>query len=203
MTEPDRRLFSPSTSRNRAPILSVLRDALPPGAKVLEIASGSGEHAVFFARAMPRTVWQTSDPDAESRASIAAWIAHEALANVLAPLDLDVRRKEWHDGAAYDAIVAINMIHIAPWDATPSLFAGARVLLGAGGIVFLYGPFTRGGKHTAPSNEEFDRWLKDRDTESGVRDLEEVTRVAEREEFVLREIVEMPANNLSVIFVRV
>ena len=98
MTEPDRRLFSPSTARNRAPILAVLQGALPADAKVLEIASGSGEHAVFFARAMPRTVWQTSDPDAESRASIAAWIAHEALANVLPPRDLDVRRKEWGAG---------------------------------------------------------------------------------------------------------
>ena len=202
MTEPDRRLFSPSTARNRAPILAVLQDALPADAKVLEIASGSGEHAVFFARAMPRTVWQTSDPDAESRASVAAWIAQEGLANVLAPRDLDVGRKEWDAGAAFDAIVAINMIHIAPWDATAALFAGARSLLGAGGIVFLYGPFMRGGKHTAPSNEAFDRWLKDRDAASGVRDLDAVTRVAEGEGFVLRALVEMPANNLSAVFAR-
>ena len=203
MTEPDRRLFSPSTARNRAPILAVLQGALPAEAKVLEIASGSGEHAVFFARALPRTVWQTSDPDAESRASIAAWIAQEGLANVLAPRDLDVGRKEWDAGAAFDAIVAINMIHIAPWDATAALFAGARSLLGAGGIVFLYGPFMRGGKHTAPSNEAFDRWLKERDAEFGVRDLDDVTRVAEREGFAPREIIEMPANNLSAIFARV
>jgi cyclopropane fatty-acyl-phospholipid synthase-like methyltransferase len=202
MTEPDRRLFSPSTARNRAPILAVLQEALPPDARVLEIASGSGEHAVFFARAMPQTVWQTSDPDSELRASIAAWIAHERLANVLPPLDLDVRRKEWGASASFDAIVAINMIHIAPWDATAALFAGARSLLRPDGIVFLYGPFMRGGNHTAPSNEAFDCWLRERDVASGVRDLDEVTRVAEREGFVLREIVEMPANNISVVFAR-
>jgi cyclopropane fatty-acyl-phospholipid synthase-like methyltransferase len=167
---------------------------------VLEIASGSGEHAVFVARAMPGLLWQTSDPDAEARASIAAWIRHEGLSNVLAPRDIDVRSGALGEAASFDAIVAINMIHIAAWDATPLLFAGARRVLRAGGIVFLYGPFLREGKHTAPSNAAFDLWLKERDPKSGVRDLNEVTRAAGREGFVLREVVEMPANNLSAVF---
>ena len=200
MTEPDRRQFSPSTARNRAPILAVLRGALPSDAKVLEIASGSGEHATFMARAMPLLCWQPSDPDGEARASIAAWIEHEGLANVLPPLDIDVRRKDWGVGGPFDALVAINMIHIAPWDATPALFAGAAWLLRRDGVVFLYGPFRREGRHTAPSNEEFDGWLKTRDPVSGVRDLEEVAFVAESAGFALRAVVEMPANNLSVIF---
>jgi cyclopropane fatty-acyl-phospholipid synthase-like methyltransferase len=196
----DVRLFSPSVARNREPILGVLRRVLPPGAEVLEIASGSGEHAVFLARAMPELLWQTSDPDAQARLSIAAWIEHERLANVLAPLDIDVHKQDWSCGASFDALVAINMIHIAAWDATALLFAGARLVLRAGGIVFLYGPFLREGKHTAPSNEAFDLWLKERDPQSGVRDLGEVMRVAEGEGFALREIVEMAANNLSLVF---
>jgi cyclopropane fatty-acyl-phospholipid synthase-like methyltransferase len=198
--ERDGRQFSPSTARNREPILSVLRRTIPAGAKVLEIASGTGEHAIHFARSMPKIVWLPTDPDESARISIAAWIAHEDLANVLPPRALDVREKDWNAEELFDAVVAINMIHIAPWDATSALFSGARPLLKPGGSVFLYGPFRRGGTHTAPSNAEFDLWLKARDPESGVRDLEAVVQAAENAGFALRETVEMPANNLSVVF---
>lgn len=196
----DGRQFSPSAARNRDPILNVLRLATPQHARVLEIASGSGEHAVHFARAMPGVAWQPTDPDDASRASIAAWIAHEGLANVLPPLAIDVRAKDWGVEGPFDAIVAINMIHYSPWASTPALFEGASRLLGKGGIVFLYGPYRRDGRHTAPSNEAFEAWLKARDPSFGVRDLADVGREAGRFGFSLRKAVEMPANNLSLIF---
>ena len=198
----DRRLFSPATARNRAPILAVMQRVFPAEGRVLEIASGSGEHAMCMARAMPGLAWQPSDPDAEARASIADWIAHERLANVMAPLDIDVRGSDWGVAGPFDAVVAINMIHYSPWESTAALFAGAARLLRAGGIVFLYGPYKSGGKHTAPSNQAFEAWLKDRDPSFGVRDLGEVEREAVRCGLLLREIVEMPANNLSVVFAR-
>ncbi|HEX3674379.1 MAG TPA: DUF938 domain-containing protein [Rhizomicrobium sp.] len=194
------RASSPSAARNREPILDVLQRVLPRMGRVLEIASGTGEHALFFARAMPGLVWQASDPDEEARASIAAWIAQEGLANVLPPLAIDVRNADWGVVGPFDAIVAINMIHIAPWEATAGLFAGAARRLCANGIVFLYGPYKRNGAHTAPSNASFDDWLKARDPVSGVRDLEAVRRVGEANGFALRQIVEMPANNLSLVF---
>jgi cyclopropane fatty-acyl-phospholipid synthase-like methyltransferase len=196
----DARRFSPAAARNAEPILRVLRDVLPAAGQVLEIASGSGEHAMRFARALPGIVWQTSDPDADSRASIAAWIAHERLANVARPLDIDACTDDWTAKGPFDAVVAINMIHIAPWPATAALFAGARRVLRKGGIVFLYGPFLREGRHTAPSNEEFDAWLKARDPRSGVRDLGAVAAEASRSGFVLARTENMPANNLSVVF---
>ena len=196
----DARRFSPSTARNSEPILGVLRDVLPASGRVLEIASGTGEHAVRFARALPGIVWQTSDPDADSRASIAAWIAHARLDNLARPLDIDACTDDWGAKGPFDAVVAINMIHIAPWPATAALFEGARRVLRKGGIVFLYGPFRREGRHTAPSNEEFDAWLKARDPASGVRDLEDVAAQASRSGLRLARVTEMPANNLSVVF---
>ncbi len=198
----DRLLFAAATARNRAPILEVLRRLLAPDARVLEIASGSGEHAVFMARAMPGLVWQPSDPERRARDSIADWTRQEGLANVRPPLDIDVRAADWGAGDAFDAVVAINMVHIAPWEATQGLFAGAARLLGAGGRLFLYGPYLRDGRHTAPSNAEFDRWLKDRDPAFGVRELADVVDLGERHGLVLRETVDMPANNLSLVFVR-
>jgi len=198
----DRRRFSESTARNRGPILAVLERVLAKDAKVLEVASGTGEHAMFVARAMSGVVWQPSDPDADSRASIAAWIAHEELTGVLPPLAIDVRLDDWGVGKTFDAIVAINMIHIAPREATPGLFRGARRLLRSGGVLLLYGPFKRDGTHTAPSNEAFDQWLKQRDPAFGVRDLGDVARVGEENGFALRETVEMPANNLTVVFAK-
>jgi cyclopropane fatty-acyl-phospholipid synthase-like methyltransferase len=197
-------MFSASTARNREPILAVLHRVLPENAKVLEIASGAGEHAVSIAKTMPALDWQPSDPERQARASIASWTGHEALANVRPPLAIDVRDELWgvEDRAPFDAIVSINMIHIAPWSAALGLLKGAGRLLRAGGILFLYGPFLREGRHTAPSNAAFDASLKTRNAEWGVRDLSEICSAAERHSLRLREIVEMPANNLSVIFAR-
>jgi cyclopropane fatty-acyl-phospholipid synthase-like methyltransferase len=199
----DDRQFSPSAARNRDVILAVLRRVLPPHARVLELASGTGEHAVHFARAMPELSWQPSDPDPSARASIAAWIAAEGVRNVLAPLAIDASEEGWGLGAgAFDAIVAINVIHISPWEATPGLMAGAGLLLNAGGVLYTYGAYKRDGRHTAPSNESFDAWLKERDPRYGVRDLEAVEAAAAAQGLALREIIEMPANNLSLVFAR-
>ncbi len=198
----DKRRFSESTARNRGPILAVLERVLARDARVLEIASGAGEHAVFVAQAMPGVLWQPSDPEPESRASIADWIVHENLTNVPPPLAIDVRSDDWGVGNTFDAVIAINMIHIAPWDATPGLLRGAARLLGPGGVVVLYGPFKRDGTHTAASNEAFDQWLKQRDPSFGVRDLEAVALAAKKYGFALAETVEMPANNLSVLLRR-
>jgi cyclopropane fatty-acyl-phospholipid synthase-like methyltransferase len=198
-----RRIFTASTARNREPILAVLRRVLPQHAKVLEIASGAGEHAIFIAKAMPTLDWQPSDPDQESRDSIASWMAHEEPANVRPPLAIDVREETWdiENRAPFDAIVSINMIHIAPWSAALGLLRGAERLLRTGGILFLYGPFMRDG-HTAPSNAAFDASLKARSVEWGVRDLSEICIAAERHGLRLLETIEMPANNLSVIFAK-
>ncbi len=194
---------SPSTARNRDPILEVLTQVLPQGAKVLEIASGTGEHAVHFARARPDLSWRPSDPDETSRASIAAWIVAEGLSNIAAPIMIDVRERRWgvETDAPFDAIVAINMIHIAPWEATQGLVAGAAKLLRSGGVLFLYGPFMRGGVHTAPSNAAFNESLKARDPRWGVRDLDDVVN-AGASRFDLETVAPMPANNLSVVLRR-
>lgn len=200
----DRRQYSPSTARNRAPILTVLQRVLPPDARVLEIASGSGEHAVHVARAMPGLTWQTSDPDPDARESIAAWINAERLTNVLPPRTLDVRAHAWgvEGEPPYDAVVAINMIHISPWEATLGLLAGAACVLRPGGVLYTYGPYMRDGRHTAPSNAAFDASLKARDSSWGVRDVADIEREALLQGLTLQEIVEMPANNLSLVFAR-
>jgi hypothetical protein len=199
----DARQYSSSTARNRDVILAVLRRVLPAQALVLELASGTGEHAVHIAAALPEITWQPSDPDEAARASIAAWIAAEGLANVLPPLAIDVSGESWGvEGQSYDALAAINMIHISPWEATLGLMAGARRLLSDGGLLYTYGAYKRGGQHTAPSNETFDAWLKGLDPRFGVRDLEAVETAAQASGLTLREIIEMPANNLSLVFVR-
>ncbi|WP_432723537.1 DUF938 domain-containing protein [Jeongeupia wiesaeckerbachi] len=197
MTDPDARLYAPATERNRDAILAVLQRVLPASGTVLEIASGSGEHALYFAAALPQLVWQTSDPDAPSRASIAAWATHAGLA-LPPPLALDVETENWGI-ASTQALVCINMLHISPWSATEALFAGAGRVLEPGGPVYLYGPFRRDGTHTAPSNAAFDAQLKARNPEWGVRDLEAVIGIALDAGFVLDDVVAMPANNLSVI----
>lgn len=196
------RLSSPATARNRAPILAVLQRVLPAEARVLEIASGAGEHAVFLARAMPALIWQPSDPDPEARASIAAWIAEEGLSNVLAPRAIDVRDSGWDAEERYDAVVVINMIHISSWDSTLGLLAGGGRLLPAGGLLYTYGPYTREGRHTAASNATFDASLRARDPSWGVRDVAAIERAAAMQGLTLEEIVEMPANNLSLVFRR-
>lgn len=196
------RLTSPATERNRVPILTVLQRVLPPKARVLELASGAGEHAVFVAAAMPEIVWQPSDPDPDARKSIAAWIKEEKLTNIHPPLMIDVRAETWGVEAqpSFDALVAINMIHISPWDATLGLMRRAGRALREGGVLFTYGPYMRDGRHTSPSNEAFDASLQARDSCWGVRDVADVARAAEKNGLELREIVEMPANNLSLVF---
>lgn len=194
-------LSSPAALRNRDPILDVLRLHLPPKGLVVEMASGSGEHVVHFARHLPGLVFQPSDPDEDARASIDAWVEGAGLANVKPALDLDVTRRPWPFVNAA-AILCINMVHISPWPATEALVAGAARHLAANGILYLYGPYKRDGAHTAPSNEAFDQSLRARDPAWGVRDLETVMSLATAAGFAEPSIVPMPANNLSLVFHR-
>ncbi|MGF6552159.1 SAM-dependent methyltransferase [Paraburkholderia youngii] len=195
----DARQHSPSAERNREPILAVLRDALPARGRVLEIASGTGEHAIWFAGALPGLDWQPSDADEEARESIAAWTAHAGLANVRAPLALDVHQPDWGVDAL-DAVVCINMIHISPWSAAQALIDGAGRRLVDGGVLYLYGPYRRGGAHTAPSNEAFEQWLKSRNPDWGVRDMEAVVALGDAAGLTCERLVAMPANNFSLVF---
>jgi SAM-dependent methyltransferase len=197
----DARLHAPAVERNRDPILAVLRPLLDGVRSVLEVASGSGGHAVHFARALPGIVFQPSDPDAAARASIDAWVAETGVANVRPALALDATAQAWPAVAA-QAVVCINMIHISPWAATLGLMRGAASVLEPGGLLFLYGPYRRGGGHTADSNAAFDRSLRERNPAWGVRDLEAVTAAAQAAGFHGPDVVPMPANNLSVIFRR-
>jgi SAM-dependent methyltransferase len=197
----DERIYRPHVTRNRDPILAVLRRVLPAEGLVLEVASGSGEHAAYFASKLPALTWQPTDPDPEALASAAAHRAGTAAPNLLPPLRLDVTSAQWPVARA-DAVVCCNMIHIAPWAACEGLIAGAARTLPAGGVLYLYGPYKIDGEHTAPSNRDFDRDLRARNPQWGIRDLADVTALAERHRFVLAETVPMPANNLSVIFRR-
>ena len=199
--DPSARLSAPAAERNRGPILDVLRRVLPASGNVLEIASGTGQHAVHFAQALPGLRWQPSDPDAHARRSIAAWVAHAGLANLAEP-GAFVGRVAWWPAAALDAIVCINMIHISPWACTDALFDGASRALRPGGVLFLYGPYRREGRHTAPSNAAFDQQLRSRDPSWGVRDLEAVVALGLDRGLDCTEVIEMPANNLSVVFRR-
>ena len=196
---------APATQRNREAILAVLRRVLPPRGTVLEIASGTGEHAAFFAPALPEHVWVPSDPLPELRASIEACRAESGAANLRPVRNIDATALDWGVGdiaADLAAIVNINMIHISPWQACEGLMRGAGALLPGGGILLMYGPYRRDGVHTAPSNERFDASLRAQDPRWGVRDLEAVVGEAARHGLSLSEVVQMPANNLSVIFVR-
>jgi SAM-dependent methyltransferase len=199
----DARQYAPSTARNRDPIWSVLGPHLPATGLVLEVASGSGEHAVHFAQSCgPRIVFQPSDADAQARASIDAWVAASGLCNIRPALALDAAAETWPIAGA-DVVLCCNMIHISPWAAAVGLVRGAARILPEGGFLFLYGPFKREGRHTAPSNEAFDRdFLKARNPAWGVRDLEAVAQLAADAAFGAPEIAEMPANNLSVLFRR-
>ncbi len=201
----DARQYAPATLRNREPILQVLLQVLPPQGTVLEIASGTGEHAVFFAPHLHPRQWLPSDPNPVARQSIVAWQKYCPSDNLHSPLALDVQNLDWSSdrhlpNQAIQAIVNINMIHIAAWSACLGLMSGARKILPAGGILYLYGPFKQGGNHTADSNADFDASLRSQNPEWGVRDLEAVVSVAEAENFSLLKIQPMPANNLSVIF---
>lgn len=199
---PDPIPLSPAAERNKGPILEVLRGVLPERGTVLEIASGTGQHIVHFAAAMPALDWQPSDPDPRRRAVIAARLAAARLGNVRQPLALDVCDAPWPLEGPVAAIVCINMIHIAPAAATPALFAGSGRALGPGGVLVLYGPFKQGGRHTAPSNAAFDESLRAEDPGWGVRELEAVTGDAAAAGFERTAVVPMPANNLSVVFAR-
>ena len=192
---------APAAARNRDPILEVLRRHLPAKGTVLEIASGSGEHAVHFAEALPGLVFQPSDPDPVARASIDDWASTSGRDNLRPALVLDATSQPWPIDRA-DAVVCLNMIHIAPWDAAIGLIAGAARLLPRDGVLYLYGPYRRTDRPTAPSNEAFDRDLRRRNAAWGVRDLEAVTSLAEAHGFTSPEVVEMPANNLSLVFRR-
>lgn len=194
--------IAPATARNREPILRVLRQWLSASGLVLEIASGTGEHAVWFAGALPRMTWQPTDQDDAALASIAAWREAAGAPNLHPPLFLDAAAPDSWPVERADAVVAINMIHIAPWAATQGLMAGAARVLPEGGLLYLYGPFREPGEPTAPSNIAFDADLRARDPAWGLRDLGEVIALAARHSIKFIETVPMPANNLSVVFRR-
>jgi hypothetical protein len=205
MTRHDPRLHAPATERNRGPILAVLGRVLPEQGMVLEIGSGTGEHAAWLGPQLAPRIWQPSDVDDAHLASIAAYVADSGAANLQPPLHLDATDPRWPDtfaAAPPAAIVSINMIHIAPWRAAEGLFAGAGRLLPLDGILFLYGPFSVDGQHTAPSNAAFDASLRAQNPAWGVRNVNDVTALGARHGLVLEEEVPMPANNLSLIFRR-
>ena len=190
---------APAVLRNREPILEVLREVLPAVGQVLEVASGTGEHIVHFARHLPNLDWQPSDPSPEARRSIAAWTQAERLENVRTPLDLDAAKTSWPiDQAA--AIICINMIHISPWEATAGLMRGAAHVLPRGGPLYLYGPYRRADRALEPGNAAFDLDLRARNAGWGLRELDAVIACGTENGLVFERSIDMPANNLSVIF---
>jgi cyclopropane fatty-acyl-phospholipid synthase-like methyltransferase len=195
---------SAAAERNKQPILDELRQLLLPSGKVLEIASGTGQHVIHFAAGMPGITWQPTDQTPEDLACIAARSGATGLINVAAPRQLDVLQAPWRVDADFDAILCINMIHISPWETTPALFAGAARHLRAdgSGLVVLYGPYREGGRHTAPSNETFEQWLREKDPRFGVRNLEDVEAVARGAGFSRIHLARLPANNLLLAFAR-
>ena len=198
----DPRRHSPAIARNRDPLRAVLQPHLPTRGLVLEIASGSGEHVVHIAAASsPDLVFQPTDPSPAAIASIDAWTAAHGLANVRPALALDASSPQWPVAHA-DAVLCINMIHIAPWSAAEGLMRGAARVLPDNGLLYVYGPYRRDGRHTSPSNERFDEELREQNEAWGVRDLEAVVALATRNGFTHPIIEQMPANNLSLIFRR-
>ena len=190
---------APATDRNREPIAAVLTEELPPTGLVLEVASGSGEHAVHFARTFPRLQWQPSDPDSDAIASIAAWREEQGLPNLLPPMSLDAAAAAWPLSRA-DAVVCINMVHISPIAATEGLFAGAAQLLAPNAPLVLYGPYLEAGVETAESNLAFDQSLRTRNPEWGLRTVEWLDKVATHAGFERTRRVAMPANNLTLVY---
>lgn len=195
----DVRRFAPATERNRDPILAVLRRVLPAGARVLEVASGTGQHAAYFAQALPGSRWQPSEMNASAIDSIDAWAA--GLPNVLAAVELDVVAPVWNV-SEFDAVFNANMLHISPWASCAGLMRGASEHLRDHGALITYGPYRIGGRHTATSNAAFDARLRSEDARWGVRDLEAVVETAAGHDLTLDERVEMPANNQLLIFRR-
>ncbi|MEW4448472.1 DUF938 domain-containing protein [Qipengyuania sp. JC766] len=193
--------YAPATARNSEPIARVLETELPERGTVLEIASGSGEHAVFLARRFPHLVWQPTDLDTEALESIAAWSEDSGLGNIAEPLALDASEERWPIDRA-DAILCVNMLHISPWSATTSLFAGAAVVLQTGGKLILYGPFLEAGVETADSNLQFDDSLRQRNPDWGLRNTDDVDTVANEHGFIRNARYPMPANNLILVYRR-
>jgi SAM-dependent methyltransferase len=193
--------FAPAAERNRQPILEVLQKALPPTGLVLEVASGTGQHSLFFSEQLPGLRWQPSDTSPEALSSIQARVDEAARDNLLPPLELDVSNERWPIADA-DAVVCINMIHISPWECSEALFHGASELLAPGSPLVTYGPYRLHGRHSAPSNAAFDESLRSRDPRWGVRDIDDLTALADRAGFALDDQVAMPANNLTLIWSR-
>ncbi len=198
----DARQFAPSAHRNRDAIRDALIPHWPAAGNVLEIASGSGEHVVHFASAAPHLRFHPTDPSEAARASTDAWVARSGLSNVLPAIELDVTAPIWPVGEAA-MMICINMIHIAPWEATTGLMAGAGRSLAKGGALWLYGPFIRDGVETAEGNVNFDLWLKDKDARFGVRHLGDVADVGAANGLAPPTVIEMPANNCLVGFAKV
>jgi Protein of unknown function (DUF938) len=193
--------FAPAFERNRQAILDVLRRVLPSRGTVVEVASGTGQHATFFSEHLPALRWQPSDVSPEALQSIAAWVGEAARDNLLPPLELDVRWARWPVTEA-NALLCINMMHISPWETTEALFRGAGELLAAGSPLITYGPYRLHGEHTAPSNATFDESLRSRNSRWGVRDLDELNELAVSTGFTLEERIAMPANNMTLVWTR-
>ena len=192
--------YSESCEQNREPILAVLRDTFADRRRLLEIGSGTGQHAVYFAAELPQLMWQTADVRAY-HPGIHAWLDEAALPNVLPPLELDVNQTHWHSGR-YDAVFSANTLHIMGWPEVERFFAGVGEVLEPGGVLVVYGPFNYNGQFTSDSNARFDAWLKARDPASGVRDFESVDALARAQDLVLQRDVAMPANNRSLVWQR-
>jgi SAM-dependent methyltransferase len=199
-----RKHHSPSASRNTDDILSALKPRLPASGLVLEIASGTGQHCAAFASEFPGLTFQPSDPDPAARASIDAWCGEASAGNIHPALDLNVVSQDWPAAVQgpISVIIAINLLHISPWAATQGLFAGAARLLAPDGMVVTYGAYMRGGRHTAPSNADFDASLKHRNPDWGVRDVDDVADVARLGGLELAENIGMPSNNMLLVWRR-
>ena len=203
----DQRLFFPATERNRRPIGDLLSQLLPAAGAVLELASGSGEHAVCFQQRFTNLLWQASDPDPDHRASIDAWIRHQGLSNVMpAALNLDVEERPWPlpqtIGGSLKAVVCINLLHISPANCTNAVLEESAVLLPSGAPLIIYGPFMRNGAHTSESNAAFDQALQQRNPQWGLRDVNTITSRATNIGFKTEDVIPMPANNLTVVLRR-
>jgi len=190
--------FAESSEQNKDPILDVLSKQLAHAKTVLEIGSGSGQHAVYFARHLPHLHWQTSDV-AENHSGIQQWIDEADLANLAPPLELDVSQPLW-PAREIDAVFSANCVHIMAWPCVEKMFAGVAEVLKPQGLLCLYGPFNYAGNYTSPSNEEFDRWLKARDPQSGIRDYEQLLELGRKHALRLVHDYEMPANNRILIW---
>lgn len=199
MAAPGEQRHAPATLRNRDAIVEILRAILPDHGTILEIASGTGEHIVYFGRTFPDLTFQPSDPDPACCQSIAAWTKREAVSNILPPKQLDAQAAQW-DVAKPAAILCINMVHISPWESSIGLFEKAGKLLDPGAPLYLYGPYLRADVETAPGNLAFERSLKSRNLQWGLRDVADMDALATRNGFVRESLIEMPANNISLIY---